>query len=184
MMGDLTPVCSALLGHGNAGKFNFELLFDMDSTNQAVYDRLASPIVNNVVSGYNGTLFAYAATRCHHHHHVYAVANTHLPSPSSSRTSYGQTSSGKTHTIMGDDGELGIMFLALQDVFSAIDEDENTSYAVTMQYLEIYNEVIRDLLDPKKVHTHTYTPLHVHYASTAPHSLDTTLTLSFLMLTG
>lgn len=35
---------------------------------------------------------------------------------------YGQTASGKTHTIMGDKSELGIIPLAVQDVFNHIEQ--------------------------------------------------------------
>ena len=87
-----------------------------------VYEQLAQPIVRNVTQGFNGTLFAY-----------------------------GQTSSGKTYTVMGDDENLGLLFLALQDVFDAIAEDPSRVYTLRVQYIEIYNEVVNDLLNPKKV---------------------------------
>ena len=87
-----------------------------------VYEQLAQPIVRNVTQGFNGTLFAY-----------------------------GQTSSGKTYTVMGDDENLGLLFLALQDVFDAVAEDPSRVYTLRVQYIEIYNEVVNDLLNPKKV---------------------------------
>ncbi len=40
------------------------------------------------------------------------------------------------------------MVRALNDLFQAMDEDRDNRFRVTMSYLEIYNEVIRDLLAP------------------------------------
>ena len=72
-------------GLNRDGSYMFEHLFGPDSTNAQVYEQLAQPIVRTVCQGFNGTLFAY-----------------------------GQTSSGKTHTVMGDEKNLGLLFLALQ----------------------------------------------------------------------
>ena len=52
--------------------FNFDRVFDMQSTQKEVYDVAAKPIIDSVLEGFNGTIFAY-----------------------------GQTSSGKTHTMQG-----------------------------------------------------------------------------------
>ena len=55
-------------------KFEFDHVFDTKSIQKDVYDISARPIVDSVLEGFNGTIFAY-----------------------------GQTSSGKTHTMMGPD---------------------------------------------------------------------------------
>ena len=55
-------------------KFNYDQVFDMSSTQKEVYDHAARPIIDSVLDGFNGTIFAY-----------------------------GQTSSGKTHTMQGPD---------------------------------------------------------------------------------
>ena len=78
---------------------------------------------SDVLSGYNGTIFAY-----------------------------GQTSSGKTHTMQGviHDEELqGIIPRIVKDIFDrkdAMEEDENLKFTITASYLEIYLEKISDLL--------------------------------------
>ncbi|GIY27048.1 kinesin-like protein KIF19 [Caerostris darwini] len=90
----------------------------MKSTNEEVYEKTTKNLVENVVEGYNGTVFAYGAT-----------------------------GSGKTHTMVGVDEDPGIMVRALQDLFRKIDL-KNKMYDVSMSYLEIYNENIRDLLNP------------------------------------
>ncbi|KRT81979.1 Kinesin, partial [Oryctes borbonicus] len=60
---------------------------------------------------------------------------------------YGATGAGKTHTMVGDPSQPGIMVRALNDLFNAV-KDKEDQYSVTMSYLELYNEQIRDLLNP------------------------------------
>jgi centromeric protein E len=76
-------------------------------------------VVNGAMEGVNGTVFAY-----------------------------GVTSSGKTHTMHGDQKSPGIIPLAIKDVFSIIQETPDREFLLRVSYLEIYNEVINDLLDP------------------------------------
>jgi kinesin family protein 18/19 len=75
-------------------------------------------LIDGVLDGYNGTLFAYGATGC-----------------------------GKTHTISGTPEKPGIIFLTMQELYERIAEvkDEKT-IEVSVSYLEVYNETIRDLL--------------------------------------
>ncbi|XP_022763200.1 kinesin-like protein KIN-7D, mitochondrial isoform X2 [Durio zibethinus] len=61
---------------------------------------------------------------------------------------YGVTSSGKTHTMHGDQNAPGIIPLAIKDVFSSIQDTPGREFLLRVSYLEIYNEVINDLLDP------------------------------------
>ncbi|KAI8929825.1 P-loop containing nucleoside triphosphate hydrolase protein, partial [Entophlyctis helioformis] len=63
---------------------------------------------------------------------------------------YGQTSSGKTHTMMGDETEAGVILLAIEHVFRHILQ-VSAEFLLRVSYLEIYNEVIRDLLSPTNV---------------------------------
>ena len=49
---------------------------------------------------------------------------------------------------VGTQDNPGCMVRALNDLFQAMDEDRDNRFRVTMSYLEIYNEVIRDLLAP------------------------------------
>ncbi|XP_035545582.1 kinesin-like protein KIN-7K, chloroplastic isoform X2 [Juglans regia] len=61
---------------------------------------------------------------------------------------YGVTSSGKTHTMHGDQRSPGIIPLAVKDAFSIIQETPNREFLLRVSYLEIYNEVMNDLLNP------------------------------------
>ena len=103
--------------------FNFDKVYGPESTQKEVYDYAARPIVDSVLQGFNGTVFAY-----------------------------GQTSSGKTHTMQGykmDDIEhQGIVPRMIRTVFSQIEAASDTmKYVVTVSMAEIYNEKINDLLN-------------------------------------
>lgn len=58
----------------------------------------------------------------------------------------GQTSSGKTHTMLGSSGEKGIIALAVDDIFQHITECPGRDFLIKVSFVEIYNEIIRDLL--------------------------------------
>ncbi|GMT19230.1 hypothetical protein PFISCL1PPCAC_10527 [Pristionchus fissidentatus] len=109
-----------------AGKvYVFDKVFKPNTTQEQLYMGAAYHIVQDVLSGYNGTVFAY-----------------------------GQTSSGKTHTmegVFGDPQLQGIIPRIVQDVFNHIfSMDENLEFTLKVSYYEIYNEKIRDLLDVTK----------------------------------
>ena len=97
------------------------MAYGTESRQGEIYAASASPIIANVLEGYNGTIFAY-----------------------------GQTGTGKTHTMMGlpdQQDERGIMPRSFEDVFASIASDsDQTQFLVRASYLEIYNEEIRDLL--------------------------------------
>lgn len=63
---------------------------------------------------------------------------------------YGQTSSGKTHTMMGYDGDLGIIPKINLDIFKTVNslKSDERKFLIEVSYLEIYNENINDLLNP------------------------------------
>ena len=98
--------------------YRVDNVFDESCSNLDVYNKTTSKIVKSVLDGFNGTVFAY-----------------------------GQTSSGKTHTMHGDmDTEPGIVPLAVRDVFDSIEKCPEREFRVRVSYLEIYNENLLDLL--------------------------------------
>ena len=61
---------------------------------------------------------------------------------------YGQTSSGKTFTIKGTEAHPGLIPLALEQLFD--ETDPGRAYTFKVSYIEVYNEMVNDLLDPSK----------------------------------
>jgi kinesin family protein 1 len=100
--------------------------FDKKAPNYAGQDNLFSdlgvPLLDNAFQGYNNCIFAY-----------------------------GQTGSGKSYSMMGYGKEYGVIPRICQDMFERIrkiQEDKNLTCTVEVSYLEIYNERVRDLLNP------------------------------------
>ncbi|KAK5987026.1 Kinesin-like protein 5 [Cladobotryum mycophilum] len=100
--------------------FAFDRVFDETTSQAEVYEGTTRGLLDSVLDGYNATVFAYGATGC-----------------------------GKTHTITGTAQHPGIIFLTMQELFEKIDErSQEKATEITLSYLEIYNETIRDLLVP------------------------------------
>lgn len=106
--------------------FNFDKIFPPGTSQKDVYVYAAKPVVDDILKGYNGTIFVY-----------------------------GQTSSGKTHTMQGPDindiENRGVIPRMNSHIFEAIaSSDPNIEFLVKASYIEIYMEKIRDLLDTSK----------------------------------
>ena len=87
-----------------------------------LFDDLGQPLLDNAFQGYNNCIFAY-----------------------------GQTGSGKSYSMMGYGDEEGVIPRICRDMFRRIDGIQNDKLmqcTVEVSYLEIYNERVRDLLNP------------------------------------
>lgn len=106
----------------NKYKFSFDRIFDTQSTQQEVYEYSAKSIVESVLEGFNGTILAY-----------------------------GQTSSGKTHTMQGviEDLDLeGIIPRMIRHIFDHIlNSSADLEFTVKVSMIEIYQEKLKDLID-------------------------------------
>jgi len=107
---------------GASNEYQFDNVFGPESTQKEVYDATAKLSVQATLEGVNCTVFAYGAT-----------------------------GAGKTHSMLGNDTEPGIIPRALVDVFKGIrglnnQENKNQTWQVKISYLEVYNETIYDLL--------------------------------------
>ena len=104
--------------------FTFDEVFGLDSRQENVYKSVAVQTVEDLFDGFNGTIFAY-----------------------------GQTGAGKSFSMMGDldDQDMrGIIPRATRHIFDKIDAAKmDVSFKVSVSYLEVYREVIRDLLDTR-----------------------------------
>ncbi|KAI0160693.1 kinesin motor domain-containing protein [Xylariaceae sp. FL1272] len=100
--------------------FAFDRIFDENVSQAEVYEATTKGLLDSVLDGYNATVFAYGATGC-----------------------------GKTHTITGTTQMPGIIFLTMQELFEKINDCSDEKHTeISLSYLEIYNETIRDLLVP------------------------------------
>eukprot|EP00871_Galdieria_phlegrea_P000210 jgi/Galph1/118/GphlegSOOS_G4768.1 len=116
-----------------AKKFTFDRVFDSDCTQETIFEEVAKPIAEYVMKGYNGTIFAY-----------------------------GQTGSGKTFTMQGKEDSIrsddpvvresrGIIPRVFEYLFQRMQDDKRqmgkaVNYIVKCSYLQVYNELITDLL--------------------------------------
>ncbi|GMY10722.1 kinesin-like protein KIN-5D [Fagus crenata] len=108
--------------------FAFDKVFGPNSLQKELYEQAVSPIVNEVLEGYNCTIFAY-----------------------------GQTGTGKTYTMEGGarkkNGEFpsdaGVIPRAVKEIFDIL-EAQNAEYSMKVTFLELYNEEITDLLAPEE----------------------------------
>ncbi|XP_077308853.1 kinesin-like protein KIF14 isoform X2 [Lithobates pipiens] len=100
---------------------------------EEVYEKLAVPLLESSLQGYNACLFAY-----------------------------GQTGSGKSYTMMGFDEEIGIIPRFCNQLFSRIQATKlQVSFHLEMSYFEVYNEKIHDLLVFKSDNEHKKLALRV-----------------------
>ncbi|KAL5013425.1 hypothetical protein ScPMuIL_007695, partial [Solemya velum] len=92
------------------------------ASQEKVFQCLGKDILESALEGYNGCIFAY-----------------------------GQTGSGKSFTMMGTLEHKGIIPKLCDAMFERIakNADQELSFKVEVSYMEIYNEKVHDLLDPK-----------------------------------
>lgn len=111
---------------GTRRAFAFDVVFDTDSTQVDVYEGCVASLLDGCMQGYNGTILAY-----------------------------GQTGSGKTHTMgtgqaspSDSPGLEGITPKVIRNSFAYAEASAEVDFKVSCCFLEIYNEEIRDLLQP------------------------------------
>ncbi|XP_078723009.1 kinesin-like protein KIF3B [Lampetra fluviatilis] len=100
--------------------FTFDAVYGGDAKQLDIYEESFRPLVDSVLCGFNGTIFAY-----------------------------GQTGTGKTYTMEGvrsDPERRGVIPNSFEHIFTHISRSQNQQYLVRASYLEIYQEEIRDLL--------------------------------------
>ncbi|KAL4438108.1 hypothetical protein ABPG74_016887 [Tetrahymena malaccensis] len=102
--------------------FNFDQVYSPQESTESIYNSSCKNIVYSVLDGYNSTIFMY-----------------------------GQTTSGKTFTMLGDMDNPGVLPYSLHDIFDEMEKrkkEQEVEYQVLVSYIEIYNEQINDLINP------------------------------------
>ena len=100
--------------------FKADNVFGSFSTQEEVFDQTMPGILKDVLKGFESTVFAY-----------------------------GQTGTGKTHTMEGqidNPEQRGIIPRAAASIFASLQDDAFIEKAVSVSYLEIYNQDLNDLL--------------------------------------
>uniref|UniRef100_A0A6U6BPP1 Kinesin-like protein n=1 Tax=Guillardia theta TaxID=55529 RepID=A0A6U6BPP1_GUITH len=100
-------------------RYTFDHVFDETASQQKVYAATTEKLIGGVMEGFNASCFAYGAT-----------------------------GAGKTYTMLGNKENPGCMLLTVGELFHRIEDDTSKTYRVYLTYLEVYNENIRDLLNP------------------------------------
>ncbi|EXJ96351.1 kinesin family member 11 [Capronia coronata CBS 617.96] len=106
--------------------YYFDKVFSPAADQAIIYDDVVAPILNEMLTGFNCTIFAY-----------------------------GQTGTGKTYTMSGDmtdtygllSDAAGIIPRVLYSLFQKLESDE-VECSVKCSFIELYNEELRDLLSP------------------------------------
>lgn len=115
----LTHECPSTSGGERSMEAKFDHVLPCDASQALVYDVLGRRFVEGMMDGFNGCALAY-----------------------------GQTGSGKSHTVFGGlNDERGLLPRIAEDLFEQL-KANRSDYLVKVSYLEIYNEKVRDLLNP------------------------------------
>ena len=100
--------------------FKFDKIFTKEITSEKIYLDFCQDVIKSFINGINGTIFMY-----------------------------GQTTSGKTYTMLGNVEYPGILPCSLKNLFDLLEQEKkekNLNYNLYCSYIEIYNEIIHDLI--------------------------------------
>ena len=118
---DRTQAGGELANNQKSGyKYKFDGILPMDITQDKVFDVVAKPVIEDVMQGINGTIFAY-----------------------------GQSGSGKTFTITGGSErytDRGLIPRTIAHIFESFRQRPECKHSLYISYLEIYNDNGYDLL--------------------------------------
>ncbi len=89
-------------------KYGLDHIFGPDWTTDRIYEVTTQSLIHKMVAGFNSTVFAY-----------------------------GQTSSGKTHTMRGTPDSPGIIPLAVREAFRLIESNDTREYLIRVSYMEV-----------------------------------------------
>ncbi|XP_046579389.1 LOW QUALITY PROTEIN: kinesin-like protein KIF22 [Haliotis rubra] len=111
-------------------KYDFSSVYDSSSSQQLIYNECIKNLLHRSLEGENVSIFAY-----------------------------GPTGAGKTHTMLGSPADPGVIPRVINGLFQTIDrktkdigvqvQPHSHKFEVAFSYLEIYNEKVQDLLEPR-----------------------------------
>lgn len=95
-------------------RYTLDHIFTPQQSTREIYNITTQGLIQKLVNGFNSTVFAY-----------------------------GQTSSGKTHTMRGTMEEPGIIPMAVQEVFSLIESLQDREFLLRVSYMEVSSQANR-----------------------------------------
>ena len=98
-------------------RYAFDHAFDEKTPQESIFKSTTKLLIDGVMNGYNATVFAYGAT-----------------------------GTGKTYTMIGTPTSPGLMVQTVEEFFVKVRANSDKKFTVKLSYLEVYNELIHDLL--------------------------------------
>eukprot|EP01043_Picozoa_sp_COSAG02_P044574 COSAG02_NODE_3994_length_5940_cov_6.413457_1_plen_922_part_00 len=98
-------------------RYAFDHAFDEKTPQESIFKSTTKLLIDGVMNGYNATVFAYGAT-----------------------------GTGKTYTMIGTPTSPGLMVQTVEEFFVKVRANTDKKFTVKLSYLEVYNELIHDLL--------------------------------------
>lgn len=105
--------------HPRVRDFAFDDVFGHRTDQSEIFEATTKPLVSSVLGGYHATVFAYGAT-----------------------------GSGKTYSMLGNGGSPGVIPRTIAELFRQLQSNPDVTVSLRLSFLEVYNETLRDLLDP------------------------------------
>ncbi|GAQ78172.1 armadillo repeat-containing kinesin-like protein [Klebsormidium nitens] len=117
--------------HWETDSYFYDTVLPDHASQKKVYETVTQPVVESVLQGYNGTVLAY-----------------------------GQTGTGKTHTLanigLEDKSARGMMVRAVEDLFEKAVADTEYNTSIKLSYVQMYMEMVQDLLRPENANITLY----------------------------
>jgi len=132
-------------GDNVGGNYRFHRVFGPNQTNQEVYD----DAIKNVVQVRTGDGSARRVCWTFESHHTllsFFCVQDFLCGVNATVIAYGQTNSGKTHTMAGNQDDCGIAQCATRDLFEHISQHPEREFLVRVSMCEVDSNCVRDLL--------------------------------------
>ncbi|KNE54216.1 hypothetical protein AMAG_00207 [Allomyces macrogynus ATCC 38327] len=144
--------------------FAFDRVFDPAATQTAVFDEI-SQLVQSALDGYNVCIFAYGQTGSGKTFTMEGAG----PSPTDAALIDVDDAAALNAAAYADDHR-GMIPRAVDQIFAsaAALKEQGWTYTFKAQYIEIYNETLRDLLADTATPTAKYTILHAQGRTTVP----------------
>lgn len=152
--------------------YNFDQVFDWESRQHDVYDQVCRPVVDSVLEGFNGTIFAYGQTGTGKTYTMEGLRSEHFhagsskqdkrrhssssfmkgesPNDNATKASNGGISTSSNHFREQDHQHVGIIPRTFEQIFDHVARNREIQFLIRASYLEIYQEEIRDLLKKDK----------------------------------